>query len=268
MNNSREALPFVALGIAVVILVTLVANRDQLARIAWENYQNPMAASVLASSDVELLMQLGNYYFGGGEYDLGKAFAIYTKAVELDPKVFWGEYQIARINFVRSDFEEALSSINREIDNHPTNLRALYIRGLIYAYRGKTGDLEQAISDFERFVEWAPQEWAGYNDLAWLYSTVGKYDSAHVVMERAFLKVPEAADNPWLWNSLGLAELNLKKYSKAAEAFEEAQRLAANLSIDDWRKSYSGNDPRYDERGVEAFREAISKNLLKAKAGQ
>ena len=61
-------------------------------------------------------MQIGNYHFGGGAYDLAVAERAYRRAVAIDPKVLWGHYQIARIIFVKGDFEGAL---NEFIMAHP-----------------------------------------------------------------------------------------------------------------------------------------------------
>ena len=119
-----------------------------------------------------------------------------------------GHYQLARIAFVRSDFDTALREINAELAANPENLRSLYVRGLIYGYRGLLGDLALAESDFTRFTEWAPSEWAGYNDLAWILAKEGKYQEIETVMARALKNVPGGTENPWLWNMLGVARLN------------------------------------------------------------
>src|SRR3989344_5032135 len=116
--------------------------------------------------DAAEAVRLGNYYFNGAGGDgFGKAEAGFTKAVEIDPKILWGHYQLARVYFVKGEKDRALEEINKELEVNPENLRSLYVRGLIYESSGK---LAEAEADFKRFVLWAPKEWAGYNDLAWI----------------------------------------------------------------------------------------------------
>src|SRR3989338_315442 len=115
--------------------------------------------------DPKLEMQTGNYYFNGGAYDLEKAEEAFKRALRADPKILWGHYQLARIYFVKGEKEKALKEINKELEANPANLRSLYVRGLINGY---SGDLKNAEEDFRRFTLWAPKEWAGYNDLAWI----------------------------------------------------------------------------------------------------
>ena len=130
--------------------------------------------------DAAEAVRLGNYYFNGaGGYDLEKAEAGFTKAVEIDPKILWGHYQLARVYFVKGEKDRALEEINKELEVNPENLRSLYVRGLIYESSGK---LAEAEADFKRFVLWAPKEWAGYNDLAWILAKEGKYREAKEVL--------------------------------------------------------------------------------------
>ena len=251
--------------LAVAVFVFLF-SRDSLARLAWQKYHSPAASLTLAYRDTKLLMQLGNYYFGGGVYDLDKSERAYKKALRAEPGILWGHYQIARILFVGGEHNAAIDEINKELAANPENLRSLYVRGLIYGYRGQAGDLAKAEADFQRFTLWAPSEWAGYNDLAWILSKQGKYKEAKETIKRALSEIPESADNPWLWNAFGVAELNLKEYKNAAISFKKAKRLAEELTEEDWRRSYPGNNPASAEEGLSAFLKAISENLRRAKS--
>src|SRR3990172_10167699 len=120
--------------------------------------------------DAGFLMRQGNFYFNGGAYDLEKAERAFQRAVRIEPGILWGHYQLARIYFVKGNFDKAIEEINKELEANPENLRSLYVRGLIYGYRNQFGDLELVENDFRRFTYWAPSEWAGYNDLAWILS--------------------------------------------------------------------------------------------------
>src|SRR3989344_5343397 len=255
----------------LVVFVSIYASRDALASFVWQKYRLSQVAVLLDGSNAELAMFIGSYHFngviGGGEYNPDIALKAYRKAVSINPKILWGHYQLARIHFVKGVFNLALEEINKELEANPENLRSLYVRGLIYGYRNQFGDLELAENDFRRFTYWAPSEWAGYNDLAWIFSKGGKYREAEEELGRAFENISEARKNPWLLTALGVAELNLKKYSRAADSFKKAKELAEKLTIEEWRRSYQGNNPATNSEGLSAFLKAIDENLRRA-AGQ
>ena len=234
--------------------------------LAKENLGFPVA--IFLNHDANRAMFIGNYYFngviGGGEYNTARAFKAFKKAVLINPKILWGHYQLARIYFVNGDFNAALDEINKELTANPENLRSLYVRGLIYGYRGFIGDPEKSEADFQRFVKWAPKEWAGYNDLAWILSKRGKYREAEEIVNLAFKEVEGAEKNPWLWNALGLAEINLGKRAKARISFEKAKKFAENLTLSEWRKAYPGNAPEYAQFGLSTFLNTVEINMEKS----
>ncbi|OHA90492.1 MAG: hypothetical protein A2665_02705 [Candidatus Zambryskibacteria bacterium RIFCSPHIGHO2_01_FULL_46_30] len=269
MDIMKEWQSFLLVSV-LVVFVSIYAGRDALASFVWQKYRAPQVAILLDRSNAELAMFIGNYHFnsviGGGEYNPDIALKAYRKVVSINPKILWGHYELARIYFVKGDYRQALEEINKELEANPENLRSLYVRGLIYGYRGQAGDLAKAEADFQRFTLWAPSEWAGYNDLAWILSKQGKYKEAKETIKRALSEIPESADNPWLWNAFGVAELNLKEYKNAAISFKKAKRLAEELTEEDWRRSYPGNNPASAEEGLSAFLKAISENLRRAKS--
>ena len=250
---------FVSSG--VVLVVAFLLFQDSLARIAWRDRQWPTLAVILDRRDAALALQIGNYYFGGGGYSLPDAERAYRKAVQIQPNILWGHYELARISFVRGDSANALKEIAAELSGQPNNLRSLYVRGLIYGYQG---NLAGAEADFRRFTQWAPLEWAGYNDLAWILEKQANYSGASAAIDQAFGRVPDASRNPWLWNSRGVAELNLGNHAKARDAFKLAQTLANGLSAQQWKASYPGNDPAGAETGLAAFKNAIAENIRRS----
>lgn len=258
---------YISISILAIAVLGFFLSQDALARLAWQRYGRADMALALVRNDAGLAAQLGNYYFSGGAYDLARAKNAYMKAVAADDKILWGHYQLARIIFVQGDFENSIVEINRELEANPENLRSLYVRGLIYGYRNLGGDLEKAEADFRRFTEWAPREWAGYNDLAWVLSKAGKYREARDTVKKAFQEIPDAGKNPWLWNSLGVAELNLGNYGNAERAFAKAKELALGLTEKEWRISYPGNNPGSAAEGLRAFRGALEENLSRARTG-
>src|SRR3989344_4940695 len=212
--------------------------------------------------DAAEAVRLGNYYFNGaGGDDLEKAEAGFTKAVEIDPKILWGHYQLARVYFVKGEKDRALEEINKELEVNPENLRSLYVRGLIYGYMP---DLQRAEADFLRFTRWAPKEWAGYNDLAWILAKQGKYAEAEKAAEDGIKEAIGGGENAWLWNSLGVAQLNLEKYNDAEKSFRKALELARNMTENEWARAYPGNNPKGSSGGLRSFKAAVEANLSKA----
>ena len=258
-------------SIAAVIILGFLLSQDSLAQLALQKFGRPDVALIRNRRDPELAMWLGSYYFNGtlgkSEYNLNKAEKAYKRAVALDPGILWGHYQLARIYFVKGAYKLALEEIGKELEANPGNLRSLYVRGLIYGYRNWPGDLEKAEADFRRFTQWAPKEWAGYNDLAWILSKAGKHRDAQEAILAALREVPGANNNPWLWNSRGVAELNLEEYENAQTSFKKAKLFADNIGAADWQEAYPGNDPSAAESGVHAFLDAIEKNLERARQG-
>lgn len=252
----------------VILFGLFLAQADFLARYAWEHYQNGTVALLLNRNDSRLAMEVGDHFYGGqanigasNVYNLEKAKLAYQTAVRIDNSILWGHYQLARIYFVEGNFPQALSEINKELELNPSNLRALYIRGLIYGFREGEGDLQRAEDDFRAFTAWAPSEWAGYNDLNWILLKQGKYTEVKEISKIAFQAVPDGDLNAWLLNALGVAQLNLKEYRDAYGVLKRALIASQKLTEEDWQKAYSGNNPRASAQGLAEFREGIEKNI-------
>jgi tetratricopeptide (TPR) repeat protein len=263
-----------ALAVALFALVALWLWSPwptEAARYVWRQWREPHLAILLDRSDAALALEIGNYYYGTviigratPRYNPALAERAFERAVAINPAILWGHYSLARIYFAKGNFDEALHEANEELAANPANLRTLYVRGLIYGYRGLPRDLYLAETDFKRFTEWAPTEWAGYNDLAWVLAKEGKYVEIESVIETAFVRVPAGRENPWLLNMLGTARLNLSDRAGAKAAFGEALRYAEALTSADWRQAYSGNDPATDAEGLDAFISTLKENLAKA----
>jgi tetratricopeptide (TPR) repeat protein len=204
-------------------------------------------------------MRLGRYYFNGGAYDLEKALRAYESALTLNPDIRLAHYQIARIHFLRGDFYRALEEINKELVLHPEIPNSYYVRGLINGYAGRFSEAE---ADFMKFIDLVPWQWAGYNDLAWVLAKQGRFKEVRDMMDLAFERLPGAKmRNPWLWTTLGIAQLNLKDYNEAKDAFLNARALSDKMSAEDFWSAYPGNDPRGAEPAFQQFRAALHFNL-------
>lgn len=220
------------------------------------------AAALAATRDPARAFAIGQYFFNGGAYDLGRAERAFRRALALDPAHPRANYQLARVLFLGGRFSEALEAINRELLLYPDYGRSFYIRGLIQGYRR---DYSAAEEDFRSFIAWSPGEWPGYNDLAWVEMKQGKFSEAEAAIREAFTRIPEARrENLWLWTNLGVALLNQRAYNEAMAAFEQALAVSRQMDAGEFWRAYPGNDPREAERQFRSFRAALHFNLALA----
>ena len=272
---ASAARPFAA-GVALLIGLAAVTGgfaplSTAAARYAWNAYRAGPVALALDRSDANLAYVIGTYYFGNQgmpgaahPYELALAERALKKEISIAPSLPLAHYTLARIEFVNGDFDPALRNLDAELALYPGNKRPLYIRGLVYAYRGADGDLARSEGDFRAFVAWAPLEWAGYNDLAYVLAKEKKYADAASVLADGIKNADGGDANPWLWNSLGVAQLNLGKPQAALASFKKAQASAALLTDADWQRAYPGNDPASAAGGFDAFKSGILENLATA----
>jgi len=266
------------MGIVIALAVLFYTPASTVAaRYAWSRGYAGELALVLDKRDAALAFAIGEYYFGNQSaigtprarlYDLSLAEKAYGKAIEINPSIASAHYMRARIEFVHADFNAAIADLNTELSLYPTNKRTLYMRGLTHVYRGLPGDLSLAEDDFKAFIIWAPREWAGYNDLAFVLAKENKYTEAAKVLKEGIAKADGGAANPWLWDALGVMELNLNENKAALASLIKAQALAAPLTNIDWQRAYPGNNPSVSHSGIEAIKSGIARNVLKAYAAQ
>ena len=263
-------------GVILVVMAVwfLTPLPTSVARHVWERYHAAELALALDRSDADLAFTLGTYFFGNqsligttGErpYDLPLAERAFRKALVINPSFPLAHYMLARIEFVHADFNTALKDLNAELVLNPAFMRTFYMRGLTYAYRDFPGDLPLAEADFRIIIRWAPEAWAGYNDLAFVLAKEGKYEDAADVLKTGIASADGGAANPWLWNTLGTMRLNLGEPSLALASFLKAQVLAESLSAVDWQRAYPGNDPGLAAGGLVAMRNGIARNIAAAR---
>ena len=269
MHSVRErklsALPF-----AIILLLVVTIFRMELGLVAWEVFRTPSLALFLRP-DAALALEIGNRYFnvglpampahagqagGSGAYDLDKAEKYFNKALVLDPFTPDAWHQLARIDFLRGNFPDALSKINTQLELHGDSLMAsYYIRALIEGY---SGDYENAEKDFLKFFAWDKTNWAVYNDLSWIYFKQGRYKDARRVADGGLAYHP---NNPWLLNMAGVSRLNLGDKKNARIYFQKALWWANTMTDSDWQKAYPGNAPYTSGQGILEMKDAIQANI-------
>ena len=256
MKEFQKSAFFFLLPVLLIPFAIAVYNyHSGVSSFVWENFHIASVATALNPDDSTLRFEIGNYYFGGGAYNTEKAEDYFKKALEIDTNISGAHYQIARIYFVRGNFNSALGEINKEIERHPDFRRSHYVRGLVNGYSGR---LAEAESDFEEFLKWKPESWAGWNDLAWVYFQEGKYKEARDSARRGLEIYPE---NPWLLNSLGVALLNTGQKYYAKEVFARALAAVSSMSPEDWGRAYPGNNPEIYTEGLSKMKQSMRDNL-------
>ncbi len=207
-----------------------------------------------------IYFEFGNRAFGGKImnhtfYNIYAAEYFLTKANEKDLPLEWTNYQLSRINFIRGNLIQAIYFANEELRLYPNNCRTHYIRGLAYGY---AEDLDNAISDFEIFNKCFPNSWAGHNDLAWFWFKKGDTKKVIQIIE----KVKDFnMGSAWVQNTYGVALMNEGRYNEAEKALLSAKQNSANMTEEDWGKSYPGNNPLIYKKGLTKLRESIDSNL-------
>ena len=200
---------------------------------------------------------LGQYYFNHGDqadgtYDRVKAQHYYEQAIATDPAqhvLLW--HQLGRIHFLEGRFPEAIAAFEEQIAHHGDALPNVhYMLALTYGYQARDTDEQLAWQKAEEhFLTYLTYDqlspWARV-DLAWIYFAQGKYEEMRELLE---IGLTYRADNPWLLNMYGLALLNTGEPAKAEQYFTWALREAETLTVEEWGRSYPGNDPAIWGRG-------------------
>lgn len=249
----RPAIVWILLVLAIG--AALSPYRSPIARFIWDHTRLETAATALDRTDADLAFAIAEYYFNHGSYNVTRAKQYYTRAIALRPDFLEAHYQLARIEFIGGRFFQALEHIRAVLELDPEFKRGYYMYGLINGYNG---NMIEAIRGFEGFIERDSFNWAGYNDLAWVYFQLGSFEQTLETAERG---LEQAHGNPWLLNMRGLALMNLDRDPEAHAVFAEAKQATERLTPADWGTAYPGNDPAIYASGLDKMREAIEHNL-------
>ncbi len=190
------------------------------------------------------------------QYDINRASYFFNLALAKDPTLPYIYHELARIAFLRGNFNQAMADINQQIANQGDKTpNSYYVRGLIEGYMG---DYAASVKDYEYFLRFDPHDWAAMNDEAWVLLKAKRYKEALAITGRG---IAEAPSNPWLLNSNATALYELGHYKDALAIAKRASVAVANLTDAQWSHAYPGNDPRIANEGVTSFKSAIEENI-------
>lgn len=215
---------------------------------------------VTVSPSAERAYTYGQNYFDvahRSSYHPKIASWFYEKALRTDRFFPLAHHQLARLAFLRGEYDVALRHINAEIvlPGGPKNPSSWYVRGLI---RGFAGEYEGAVHDYKMYLRYDPKNWAAINDYAWVLLKSGDADTALIALDEGLSYHPT---NPWLISNRGVALAELGFLEAAKEEGKKARVFAEQLGVEDWNKAYPGNDPTAGEVGLDHFKAAIERNI-------
>lgn len=259
MNNSRQfafligPLLFLAILASSNLLITGRSFSAPGLNIVHERFLHALVPSA------ERAFIFGSRHLRSGDteaYDVDLAEYFFLETVKLDPQYLYAYHQLARIAFLRGNFDLALVRINIELRRHAESVpRSYYVRGLVEGFRG---EYQAATKDYETFLYFFPDSWAGINDYAWVLLRAGRINDAVSAIKKGLEVSP---DNPWLLNSYATALYEIGDDMSARSAVSNALKAALLLTEEDWLKAYPGNDPRVATEGLAALREAVVGNM-------
>ena len=196
------------------------------------------------------------------EYDLGRAKYFLKLAAAGDPMVPYVYHELARIEFLKGNYNVAMSYIDTQIKNQGDKTpNSYYVRGLIEGFDGEYGD---SVQDYAHYLQFDPGNWAATNDYAWVLLKADMPQTAAAVTGKMLAADPA---NPWLLNSNAIALYEIGDQKDAASVEARAMQAVANLTDAEWLVAYPGNDPRSAADGVASFKSAVEDNMHMIIAG-
>ena len=174
--------------------------------------------------------------------DREKAIAAYRKAIGLRPKYAEANLALARVLSAKNDLDGALKAIANARKARPAYAEASAVEGRIYVTEG---DEEKAIAAFKRAITegkgFQPEAHTGlgllYKEKAEAAGSSGDYEAEEAnyalavkSFGSAIKQLSGAPDAVTLYQFLGLAYEQMKKYDDAIAVYEEFLRLFPDSS--------------------------------------
>jgi len=223
----------------------------------WTLIKVPTVGNLLAyttmSDPVSARYELAFMYFDtyNNDRDLNKAIDLLNMNKEDERS----QYLLARAYFGIGNVTEVISVGNSYLEKFPDNKRMHYVRGLANAY---AKEWEAAEEDFKKFIDYDPNEWAGYLDLSWVYFQTGRMSDARMTIEKGSNVDPT---NPWISAAYGIVLFNQSQSELASFKLKQALKQADELSFERWAAAYSSTGVSVAREELEQFKEVIKFNL-------
>jgi tetratricopeptide (TPR) repeat protein len=122
--------------------------------------------------------------------DFNAALSDYSKAIELNPKYARGYIGRGFVNFSLGKYSEAIIDLNIAIELNPNEASAYLGRGIVYNNLGK---YNEAIIDFNKAITLYPKDRHVYLSRGMAYADIGKYSEAIIDFNKTIELDPKDA---------------------------------------------------------------------------
>lgn len=190
------------------------------------------------------------------EYDINRAKTFFLLAVRSNPELPYIHHELARIYFLKGNYQSALAEINIQISAQGDNVSSsYYVRGLI---EGFMGNYPASIKDYAHYIKIDPYDWAAINDYAWVLLKYNRPVDALTITNIAVTYFP---NNPWILNTNATARYETGDIAGARIKIEAAQNALQTLTQATWLRAYPGNDPAIAQAGINSFKKSVQNNM-------
>ena len=183
------------------------------------------------------------------EGNLGDAIVYYTEVISLDPDRFIAAnayYNRGLAYGRKGELDKAIQDFSKVIDWNDNYAAAYYNRGLAY---GRKGELDKAIQDFSKAIDLKPAYAEAYNYRGNAYAQKADSDRAIQDYNKAIELSPEYAA---VYYNRGLAFLRLQQWENARADLTTAREKGIDItaafhniykSVADFEAKHSGPVP-------------------------
>lgn len=119
------------------------------------------------------------------------------------------------------DMEKAIACMDRQLANRES-CYYLVERGRLYM---DCYQLERAIEDFEKALEYRPNDWASYNNIGCCYKYLGKFEKAIEALQKAADCMTEDEKSVLPYSNMADCYEALGKYREAIDCYEKDLQL-------------------------------------------
>ena len=156
--------------------------------------------------------------------------------------------KIAGVYYQTKDYDYALKTYDKILKEAPNDQEAQYMIGVIYISSKK---YKEAIDHLEKQIDRYPNNYHGFNNLAWLYATADdkKFRDAEKSLDLSLKALALAPFDKHIWSTLAEAYFISGNFSKAKRAMQQVVDLATqekgNLT-QDMVKTYNSQIEKFD----------------------
>lgn len=179
-----------------------------------------------------------------------KALESARRAVELNPRLAVARVTLGNIFRRTGQYEEAISQFEHALGLDPLNADAR--SGLARAYVGM-GREDQAEDLYRKAIEMRPDDWRNHSALGVFYHRVGRLDDAIRELETVERLTP---NNPLNHRNLGGALISAGRYDEARAALQRSIEIKPSAAAYSNLGTVEFFQQRYDQ-AASAYREAL-----------